>query len=102
MVYNYPYSNFTSHINNNVYPYYTSFKNSPVYSKYAIEKNNSKKNNETQKNENNNTSESTIISILGLQLNFDDILLICLIIFLYNEKTNDTYLFLALILLLLS
>lgn len=40
--------------------------------------------------------------ILGLKLKFDDILLLCLIIFLYNEGVKDQFLFIALILLLLT
>ena len=38
----------------------------------------------------------------GIDLHFDDILLICLLIFLYNEEVQDQLLFIALILLLLS
>ena len=40
--------------------------------------------------------------ILGLKLRFDDILLVCLIIFLYNEGVQDQFLFISLILLLLT
>jgi len=40
--------------------------------------------------------------IFGITLHFDDILLICLLLFLYNEGVNDQLLFIALILLLLS
>ena len=40
--------------------------------------------------------------IFGLKLYFDDILLICLIFFLYNEGVEDKMLFLSLVLLLLS
>lgn len=40
--------------------------------------------------------------ILGIKLYFDDILLICLIFFLYNEGVKDQSLFLSLIMLLLS
>ena len=40
--------------------------------------------------------------IFGIKLFFDDILLICLIFFLYNEGVKDQYLFISLILLLLS
>lgn len=40
--------------------------------------------------------------IFGLKLYFDDLLLICLIFFLYNEGVKDQFLFIALILLLLS
>ena len=40
--------------------------------------------------------------IFGITLHFDDILLICLLFFLYNEGVNDQLLFISLILLLLS
>ena len=43
-----------------------------------------------------------LFEIFGLKLYFDDILLLCLIFFLYKEGVNDEYLFLALIMLLLS
>ena len=46
--------------------------------------------------------EEPIFEILGIRLFYDDILLICLIFFLYSEGIQDTYLFLALVLLLLS
>ncbi len=40
--------------------------------------------------------------ILGLKLHFDDLLLIALLFFLYKEDVKDSYLYVALILLLLS
>lgn len=40
--------------------------------------------------------------IFGLKLYFDDLLLITLLFFLYQEEVKDTYLYIALILLLLS
>lgn len=42
------------------------------------------------------------LACFGLDLFFDDILLVCLIWFLYNEGVKDEELFLSLILLLLS
>lgn len=45
---------------------------------------------------------SDFFEIFGLKLYFDDLLLICLIIFLYNEGVKDQFLFISLILLLLS
>lgn len=38
----------------------------------------------------------------GINLHFDDILLICLLLFLYNEGVKDQFLFISLIMLLLS
>ena len=46
--------------------------------------------------------DNPVFEIFGIKLFFDDILLISLIFFLYNEGVQDTYLFIALILLLLS
>lgn len=43
-----------------------------------------------------------IFNLLGMDLYFDDILLICLIFFLYTEGVNDYLLFFTLVLLLLS
>ena len=54
-----------------------------------------------------NTSNSSDVSdecfeIFGLKLYFDDLLIIALLFFLYQEDVKDTYLYIALILLLLS
>ncbi len=46
--------------------------------------------------------ENNYIELMGIRLYFDDLLLIGLIFFLYNEEVKDTFLFIALILLLLS
>ena len=46
--------------------------------------------------------EGTYFEILGIKLHSDDILLLCLIFFLYKEGVQDEYLFIALIMLLLS
>ncbi len=40
--------------------------------------------------------------IFGLKLHFDDLLIICILFFLYQEDVKDTYLYISLILLLLS
>lgn len=45
---------------------------------------------------------SPVFEIFGIKLYFDDILLIALIFFLYDEGVQDNMLFIALILLLLS
>lgn len=64
----------------------------------------------TSKNENytsNNIKNSQndyedCFEILGLKFHFDDLLIIALLFFLYQEDVKDTYLYIALILLLLS
>ena len=50
----------------------------------------------------NDSDNLDFFEIFGLKLYFDDILLICIIFFLYNEGVKDQGLFIALILLLLS
>ena len=50
----------------------------------------------------NDSDNLDFFEIFGLKLYFDDILLICIIFFLYNEGVRDQGLFIALILLLLS
>lgn len=47
-------------------------------------------------------NEKPIFEIFGLELYFDDILIIALIFFLYNEGVRDNLLFISLVLLLLS
>lgn len=47
-------------------------------------------------------SEDDYLNIFGVKLHYDDILLISLIFFLYNEGVEDKELLLSLILLLLS
>lgn len=58
-------------------------------------------------NQKNNSKKSDsgseyFFELFGLKLYFDDILLICLIFFLYQEGVKDDELFISLILLLLS
>ena len=48
------------------------------------------------------TNDAPLFEVFGLKLYFDDILIISLIFFLYQEGVQDQYLFTALILLLLS
>ena len=62
----------------------------------------SNKNFSKSKNSKNDEYDNEIIEILGIKLHQDDILLICLIFFLYQEGVKDEFLFIVLILLLLS
>lgn len=59
---------------------------------------------QTQTNNQNNTinNSEVLFEIFGLKIHFDDILIICILLFLYQEGIQDEYLFIALILLLLS
>ena len=47
-------------------------------------------------------NEDNCFEFFGITLHFDDILLICLLLFLYNEGVKDQLLFISLIMLLLS
>ena len=49
-----------------------------------------------------NNDDSFYLEILGLKFYYDDILIICLLFFLYSEGVKDDLLFIALIMLLLS
>ena len=51
---------------------------------------------------NNTTENEPIFEIFGLKLFFDDILIICVLLFLYSEKVKNEELFICLILLLLN
>ena len=92
------------------YPSIPTSSNKPYSSNYftqntafnpstSIELNNIS--NEKKSSENTESSEP-FFEILGIKLYFDDIIIICILFFLYNEKVNDEGLFICLILLLLS
>lgn len=49
--------------------------------------------------ENNDT---ILFEIFGIKIYFDDLLILCILLFLYEEKIQDEYLFIALILLLFN
>ncbi len=108
MAYNYPYfySPSRRYPNYNYrYPNYYEqvYKSSTKESVKKHEKNEAISNKITQAEERNHEEESReCFEIFGIKLFFDDILLICLIFFLYNEGVKDQYLFISLILLLLS
>lgn len=55
-------------------------------------------NTDTRKSDDNNE----FIEVFGIKLFFDDILILCLLFFLYKQNVNDPLLFIALLLLLLS
>ncbi len=46
--------------------------------------------------------EDPILEILGIRLFLDDIIILCLLFVLYMEDVHDEFLFIALLLLLLS
>lgn len=111
MAYSYPYyypsRRYPSY--NYSYNYNHSKYCQPVYSQNAKEDIKNKiplQNEQTPKvdscNSNLDNESRELFEIFGIKLFFDDILLICLIFFLYNEGVKDQYLFISLILLLLS
>ncbi len=108
MAYNYPYFYPPSRRYPNYnyrYPNYYEqvYKSSTKESVKKQKKNEAVSNKITQAEERNHEEESReCFEIFGIKLFFDDILLICLIFFLYNEGVKDQYLFISLILLLLS
>lgn len=57
---------------------------------------------EQKKEESREILDSPLFDIFGMQLYFDDILIICLIFFLFQEGVDDEWLYIALVLLLLS
>lgn len=61
--------------------------------------NNKSNDNETRATE---KDDAPYFQLFGINLYFDDILLVCLILFLYEEGVKDESLFISLILLLLS
>lgn len=66
------------------------------------EKENVAINNTSQTTRNNGQNDEPAFEIFGIKLYFDDILIIALIFFLYNEGVKDNFLFISLILILLS
>lgn len=64
---------------------------------------NQKKSNETNNFDTNNYSScehEEMFNICGIKLSFDDLLIICLLLFLYSENVKDNFLYLALLSLL--
>ena len=92
MTYNMPYKNDTN-----------SYNNTPLKSDNFIREQelNSKKI-EEKKDSIESSNNDYFFEIFGLKLFFDDILIMCLLFFLYEEGVKDQELFISLILLLLS
>lgn len=86
---------------NHFYPPYIPEKKMPYSGTHNnfIEKDkfNNKKDSESSKE-----SSEPFFEIFGFKLYFDDILIICILLFLYNEEVHDDELFICLILLLLT
>lgn len=95
-------------------PFYSPFNMPFFYNNYKIPHNHtynhnninkisSKENIEpTEKASVNSEASDAFFEIFGLKLYFDDVLIMCILFFLYNEKVHDEELFICLILLLLT
>ena len=96
----FPFPNNYSYFKPNYYHYskndYTSSASTNITPK--SETTNSSK----HKKNNSKNNQDCFFELFGLKLYFDDVLLICLIFFLYQEGVKDEELFISLILLLLS
>lgn len=93
--YRYPYSRY-GYQNNRFSQSERSYNKPPVKPTPDIKKEKS------QKKETREINESPMFQLFGVSLYFDDILIICLLFFLFQEGVDDEWLYIALILLLLS
>ena len=91
-------NNFSGNFNSNSNFGNSSFGNSSFGNLHFDE------NSASKEPEKNNTEHfyDECFEILGLKLHFDDLLIMCILFFLYQEEVKDSYLYIALILLLLS
>ena len=90
------------------FPYYYPYNNYNYYNKRFMTPKRENFNNEKQSCQidyNNLATDSNIkpiFEIFGLKLYMDDILILCLLYFLYEENVKDELLFIALLMLLLN
>jgi len=122
MMFNYPFFGFKNrtspyryytypNLRNRYSPSYNSYNETPssnVLEKTRVENNSASiiketasSKSETSENRYNEKNEQ-FFSILGIHLYFDDLIILSLLFFLYNEGVKDEGLFICLILLLLS
>ncbi len=114
MMFNYPFLHFPYYNKYSRYGYHYPNYGYPIRNEISTStKNNSFKSDTSNSSKKITTSEIIssdcnieedvpVFEIFGIKLYFDDILLVCLIFFLYNEGVKDQSLFISLILLLLS
>ena len=88
------------------YQYYKNYNNYIKNSEQKIQKENSVTNSNKISNTVNQTQESNneqaVFSIMGINLYLDDLLILGVLFFLYQQKVHDEMLYIILILLLLS
>lgn len=95
----FPFFRFPMFYNSYRNPYYNNFQHNKVNSTVSsVSPNNNYKNYDDKPS----SSSEQFFDILGIRLYFDDILILCLLFFLYQEDVQDQFLFIALLLLLLS
>ena len=92
--YNYPPSQYSKNSINNNYIPQNNIDN--------IAKNIKSEDSKTEQETHSTESSEYLFEIFGLKLYLDDVLIMCLLYFLYTEGVQDQELFLCLILLLLS
>ena len=104
--YGYRFPSYNSRYNNSSVNQYT--KKQEEYTNTANSSCNNSQNNTDCVKVTQNTSctdisnDKPLFNLFGIDLFFDDILLICLIFFLYQEGVKDDWLFIVLVLLLLG
>jgi len=79
----------------------TSYQSNTISSTPQQEQTNPNLSDTHEQNETRSTND-ILFEIFGLKIYFDDILLVCILLFLCQEGIQDEYLFICLILLLLS
>ena len=79
-----------------------AFKQKKSYKHNSTPNNNISSNTSTKKASQNDNISEAFFEIFGLKLYYDDILIMCILFFLYTEKVKDDELFICLILLLLT
>ena len=101
-----PYNRFYGYTNpNNIYGYSREkqgYKKENLNSNENLNSSNKNISSTATSSRDYDKNEKPVFELFGIKLFFDDILLISLIFFLYNEGVHDESLFVSLILLLLS
>lgn len=77
-------------------------KNTDNKTSNEIENTNLKNSNDKNKSSRSDLDDEPFFEILGIKLYLDDLIILCLLFFLYQEGVKDEILFISLILLLLS
>ncbi len=90
----------TNYYNNSYVPHNVQYQNNTQTNQNENHQDSPKK--EDSSNDNHSESSDYFFDIFGLRLHFDDVLIICILFFLYKEEVQDQELFLCLILLLIS